>query len=84
MTYCKYHPKYNPASGEPTDSLSAMVNYGSVKDIPCYCCLQARVKWLENLLKDIRYAALDSIHIFGGPEERLKQIAVSVDAVIGD
>jgi len=47
---CAHHKDYNPAKGEPTNPLSAMVNYGSVKEIPCPYCWQARAKLLEQKL----------------------------------
>ncbi len=56
---CKHHPEYDPASGEPTNPLSAMVNYGSVKDIPCPYCWQVRAQWLEDQCKDLTQAILD-------------------------
>ncbi len=45
---CTYHPIYDPMNGEPASTLSAMINYGSVKDIPCPYCLQAyALHWKE-------------------------------------
>jgi len=43
---CKHHPKYNPASGEPTEPLIVIM----LKDhaLPCPYCWQARAKWLNE------------------------------------
>ncbi len=48
---CEHHPKYDPASGEPTSELAMKERFIKGNPnvlLPCPYCWQARAKWLDG------------------------------------
>jgi len=69
---CQFHPDYDPTSGKPTDPLSAMVNYGSVKDIPCPYCWQMREHYQAYRAHNYHNAIITL-------EERIRELKVKLE-----
>ncbi len=59
---CTHHPKYDPASGEPTSVWNTGTKRYGI--IPCPYCWQARAKWLEKRYQKARDVNIKSLEKF--------------------